>query len=277
MRYIDYRKALGCGFDDSKKFELVNNKICIYLNGLQTLDRRTNQIIFNHDNFFIEIGEMPNGYNDIRDVISVIEKTKSIKELLAIYVIFCNYIQVSDYYPYNHFDIENPFDFVKRSLNDLSIPFEIFEDGDGSFIFPKGVPEFDDALVSDLFRWLDHYSKTKEIYSRTLRQISNKDNARDCADNLRKTFEMFLQEFFENNKNLDSNRSLVADYLTENNINSETNQMIQALINRYRLLNDKAVKHNDEIDVRSIEFLMYQTGLFMRLLIELRSYRDYNC
>ena len=69
----------------------------------------------------------------------------------------------------------------------------------------------------------------------------------------------------------------MADYLTENNINSETNQMIQALINRYRLLNDKAVKHNDEIDVRSIEFLMYQTGLFMRLLIELRSYRDYNC
>ena len=39
-------------------------------------------------------------------------------------------------------------EFLKKSLDDLCIPYKLVKDKDGIFILPKGVQEFDDNLVS---------------------------------------------------------------------------------------------------------------------------------
>lgn len=271
MNYVDYREALGLGFEDSEKLELLRNKLLYYLDKLVEPNIRFYDSDF--DAFFLTIGVNPVGYNVLDDIGTILLKCKRMEELVLIFVLFSNTTEASfnDYNLYQDFSsrIDPPMEFLKHSLLDLKIPFEIKKDKDGTFVFPKGVPELDNALVTEPYNWLADYPKTRDIYSRTIRQISNRENARDCADNLRKTFELFLQEFFDNKKNLDSNRTAIADYLKNHGINSETNQMIQALVNRYRLLNDTAVKHNDDIDDRSIEFLLYQTGIFIRLLLVL--------
>ena len=38
-------------------------------------------------------------------------------------------------------------------------------------------------------------------------------------------------------------------------------------ISHYYLLNNEGAKHNDKMDARYLEFLMYQTGVFIRMLI----------
>lgn len=276
MNYVDYREALGLGFEDSEKLELLRNKLLYYLDKLVEPNIRFYDSDF--DDFFLTIGANPVGNNVLHDIGTIILRCKSMEELVSIFVIFANTTE-NNFYDYNFYQdasskIVFPMEFLKHSLHDLKIPFEIKKDKDGTFVFPKGVPELDDALVTDPYNWLADYPKTRDIYSRTIRQISNRENARDCADNLRKTFELFLQEFFDNKKNLESNRTTIADYLKTKGINAETNQMIQALVNRYRLLNDKAVKHNDDIDDRSVEFLLYQTGIFIRLLLVLKKNND---
>ena len=273
MKYIDYREALGCGFEDSSKFDMLRNRLLYYLEKQVEPEVRFYDNDF--DEFFITIGANPDGYDAFHDIKEIFMDCNNIRELLSIYIVLANSIH-KNIIDYNRFNdpscwLTYPIEYLKQSLRDLNIPFDLIKDKDGTFIFPKGVPELDEALVNAPYKWLDRYPDTKNSYSRTLKQISENGNARDCADNLRKTFELFLQEFFENKKNLESNRSLVTNYLNEKGLNSETNQMIQALINRYRLLNDKSVKHNDGIDDRSIEFLMYQTGLFIRFLIELNN------
>ena len=35
----------------------------------------------------------------------------------------------------------------------------------------------------------------------------------------------------------------------------------------YKDINDKTVKHNDKIDARLLEFLLYQTGLLIRMVL----------
>lgn len=44
------------------------------------------------------------------------------------------------------------------------------------------------------------------------------------------------------------------------------NQVV-SLISHYYLLNNEGAKHNDKMEVRYLEFLMYQTGIFIRMLM----------
>ena len=36
---------------------------------------------------------------------------------------------------------------------------------------------------------------------------------------------------------------------------------------KYKKINDKTVKHNDKLNARLLEFLLYQTGLLIRMVL----------
>lgn len=51
---------------------------------------------------------------------------------------------------------------------DLYIPFEVLNDEEGYFIFPKGAKELDNALVSQPLEWLKEYPKAhKTLFTKT--------------------------------------------------------------------------------------------------------------
>ena len=43
--------------------------------------------------------------------------------------------------------------------------------------------------------------------------------------------------------------------------------MFTTLSTYYKKLNDKTAKHHDKTDKRDVEFLLYQTGVFLRYLL----------
>jgi len=152
---------------------------------------------------------------------------------------------------------------VEGALNKWSLPY-VLSDG---VIIHKGVKEFDEALVCDVVVWLQDYPSGRKYFVQALQQYYDNENPRDIADNLRKSFEDFLKEFFGNKKNLDKNINVVGTYLKDNGINEEIRCMFTTLISHYKTLNDKTAKHHDDTNKNSIEFLLYQTGVFMRCLI----------
>jgi hypothetical protein len=87
------------------------------------------------------------------------------------------------------------------------------------------------------------------------------------ADNLRKAFEEFLKEFLNNNNDLNKNKKEVEAYLKLQNAAPQLITMLVSLISHYYLLNNEVAKHSDKIDEKYLEFLMYQTGVFIRMLI----------
>lgn len=91
---------------------------------------------------------------------------------------------------------------------------------------------------------------------------------------MRKALEEFFQEFLNNEKNLNNNIPEVAKYLTKNNVEPEFAGMIKKLVNSYYNINNKIAKHNDKVDERYLEFLMYQTGVFIRMLIRVKNFSD---
>jgi hypothetical protein len=155
---------------------------------------------------------------------------------------------------------------VQKMLNDCNLPYEICE----NTIIPKGVGEFDEALVCDVAQWLQQYPKAHKPYTTALQQYYNNHEPRDIADNLRKSLEDFLREFLGNKKNLENNIGQVGTFLKENNVNEEIREMFTTLISHYKRLNDKTAKHHDETNENCVEFLLYQTGVFIRFLLVIR-------
>ena len=141
----------------------------------------------------------------------------------------------------------------------------------GIFIFPKGAEELDSALVSEPLEWLKDYPQTQKTYVIALKQYSDGIYIRDVADNLRKTLESFFQEFLGNKKNLANNINEVFKFLGAHNAEPELAGSIKDLLSKYDTLNNKIAKHNDKVDARYLEFLLYQTGIFIRMLITVKN------
>ena len=162
------------------------------------------------------------------------------------------------------------FSAIKGALNDCHIDFEIVKDSDGNFIFPKGAKELDNALVSQPLEWLSAYPMAQKTFIIALKQYSEGIYIRDVADNLRKALEAFLQEFLGNEKNLETNKNEICKYLGSQGVDAGISGLFQPLLNAYKNINDRIAKHNDAVDKKLLEFLLYQTGVLIRMVVVIK-------
>lgn len=263
MDWLDYNEKLGMSFDDEQKLLLLKNKIHIFLyhlaKQLSFSDYRNNTFI----DYFVKVGYVTNSQNII-GVIESMDCVNTLTELISKYIAFSNTA-------HKHLSNKTIIDIIKNflptELENLHIQYEIIEDSSGCFIVPKGAKELDDALVSEPLEWLKDYPKAHKTYCIALKQYSDGIYIRDVADNLRKALEDFLREFLGNNNDFNKNKKEVEAYLKSQNVDSHFITILVALLNHYYLLNNEVAKHNDKMDKKYLEFLLYQTGIFIRTLI----------
>lgn len=267
MKWIDYRERLKIGFHDKEKKDYAITNLLTFIK----VDV-TEVSIENFLSFILETGTAVtdrtclDGYdtydnyraNFIWDIL--VEHQRSFEDFLSYFVALMNsWIDEKRRNDYKG--------FLTQTLDDALLQYELFNDTDGCYIFPKGAPELDDALVSDVFQWLKKYPKSHKTYCVALRQYTDGVYIRDVADNLRKTLEAFLQEFLHNDKNLESNKNEICKYLGSQNIDAGISGLFQPLINAYKNINDRIAKHNDKVDKKMLEFLLYQTGVLIRMVL----------
>ena len=279
MDFLDYRKKLGLGFSDKQKFDLLYNKVFGALMAPTALGKRGHISSREYYTFCNTIGVLIDdnllGYDNYSDhcenrfqaCISIIKyHSNSLEELLLYYVSFVNSVS------YDGEDCNRLFltEYLKDMLKAAHIQCEILEDNQEFFVFPKGAEELDDALVSEPLQWLLDYPKAHATFVRALKQYSDGEHTRDVADNFRKALEEFLQEYLGNTKNLETNKNEICKHLGEKGVDGEFCAMLQPLLNTYKKINDKYAKHHDALDERLLEFVMYQTGVFIRMIISVK-------
>lgn len=166
---------------------------------------------------------------------------------------------------------------VKNTLfNEMNEIVEIFginvnivKDKNKYLLYPKGAKELDEKLVNDNLIWLKEYNKSREKFIDALRKYQNRDDIRNILDDLRLSFEMFIQEVVGNAKSLENNKSDVGVILKDKNINVEISNMYMHLFNCYTNYQNNNVKHAQNCTYEEVEFMIYLTGSFMRLLISI--------
>ena len=155
MNWIDYRKALGLSFDDDKKKALFIKRIEVFMqSGENCPFEEQDEINFaymigesyllaEHDSLDWNFGNDPLGLQ--RAWLYLSKRTESFADFLSCLVALINT------YGGKKADKQTILSGVKKAFEDCRINFEIIEDDDGIFIFPKGAKELDDALVSQPF------------------------------------------------------------------------------------------------------------------------------
>ena len=203
--------------------------------------------------------------------VSVIEHTKSLKEFLAYYIAFVNSVEVEKSYT-KHWNRISFLNFVCNMLRQAHIPFDCLPDGDEYFVFPKGVKEMDDALISQPLHWLAVFPKAEKSYTKALRRYAdaNSENASEVAELFRKTLETFFQEFFGGNKALEKYKKEYGDYLKKHGVPSEISNNFETLLQAYTSFMNNYAKHKDATSDKVLEYIMYQTGNIIRLVITLK-------
>lgn len=277
MDWIDYRKALGLSFNDKDKADLFIKRISVFMkSGKNYSFEEQDEINFSYEigesyllaeEFEIHISE-PLGLQ--RAWLYLSKRTGSFEDFLSCVVALINT------YGGKAVDKKAILSGVTEALKDSHIEFELIEDKDGVFIFPKGAKELDDALVSEPLEWLKEYPQAHKTYCIALKQYSEGIYIRDVADNLRKTLETFLQEFLGNKKNLEKNKNEICEYLGKQGVDAGISGLFQPLINSYKNINDRIAKHNDAVDEKLLEFLLYQTGVLIRMVITIKSGGKHN-
>lgn len=267
MKWVDYREKLGIGVNDEQKFTMFKNKIHLLFEILKRDSRLVGyDMLFL--SYFSEIGERATYpySNDMDGVCNNIVHTQTMNEAIGKSVVFSNCLEKFGPENYNILFKKG----LKDSLSDLKIQMDIFNDMDGEFLFPKGAKELDNALVSEPLEWLKDYPNAHKTYVIALKQYSEGIYIRDVADNLRKALETFLQEFLGNTKNLESNKNEICKYLGDRGIDAGIGGLFQPIINSYKNINDRIAKHNDAVDEKLLEFLLYQTGVLIRMVLSVK-------
>lgn len=273
MDWIDYREKLGIGFADHDKVEYFMVKMFNLLDDVAAEMR--SQIDENEYYAFCNVTGTPmrhgalygDGYTIIINILR--RNSHSLEVFLAYYMAFIN-CQKDD--KYKNWTRENFRNVACNLLDDAHIPYDVLEDKDGYFLFPKGVEEMDVALVSQPLSWLSAYPKAYTAYVKALKEYSEAtpDNASDIADKFRKTLETFLREFFGNNAPLEKNKVEYGRYLKSRGVPAEITGNMETLLQTYANFMNAYAKHQDATSLNVLEYLMYQTGNIIRLLITLK-------
>lgn len=272
MDFIDYRERLGIGFNNRELEDLFFNRL---FNVLEDQFDVYNQISREeYANFCRQTGypmlhdiKEGDGWRIILNILY--QNVHSIKEFLPYYMFFIN-CQKDD--PYKSMTKEDFKNLVCDCLTESHIPFDILEESGNYFIFPKGAEELDHALVSEPLFWLKDYPSSHKAFVKALKSYTEatEGNASDVADQFRKALETFFQEFFGRNKTLENYKGDYGTYLKEQGVPKEISNNLETLLQSYTNFINNHAKHRDATSGKLLEYLMYQTGNIIRLLITLK-------
>lgn len=283
MDWIDYREKLGVGLYNDEKCKFCSSIILNKLDDLSAV--RTEKLEFpdfmdfnavTEEEYKLFCAETGTQYGDILStpeskIVKCLEENKSnFRCFLAYFVSFVNCL----------FDRENGIkktellEIATSSFAESKLKLAILKDEGNYFIFPKDAKELDNALISEPLEWLRSYPQAHKTYCIALKQYSDGEFIRDTADNLRKALEEFLQEFLGNDKNLESNKVEICKYLGGQGVDAGISGLFQALINSYKNVNDRIAKHHDKVDAKLLEFLLYQTGILIRMVLSVKKVEE---
>ncbi len=285
MDYIDYREKLGLAFNDNEKQQFFVTRVFTYLNNSSAEFSHKNEIDFcyatsletyaesknpNFEVFNISFNE-PVGMKKVAYYLN--QRKKDFRDFLATLVMFLNT------YGGKKSEKEKLWNDFEKMFQDSHIQYELLNDSGKTFIFPKGAKELDKAVVSEPLEWLSVYQTSQKAFSKALELYadSSDSNASDVADAFRKSLETFFQEFFNSDKSLENLKSEYGQFLKNCNVPAEISNNFQSLLNSYALFMNNYAKHHDKTSKNILEYIMYQTGNIIRLLITLKNEAERLC
>jgi hypothetical protein len=161
-----------------------------------------------------------------------------------------------------------------RKISSLtpSVSFQLYQKVKQVIIYPYGDPFLDEGIINYVLSGLEEYPDIAKHFENALQiyQRGEESQYRNLLDNLRFSLEQLLKKILGNEKSFENQSKTLKEWIKNKGLHSQIANLYNHLVfNIYSEYMNDAVKHNEKYSLDEIEFMIYLTGNFMRLLIQL--------
>lgn len=270
-----FNKRWNIKDDEEDKEQLKNRCLAVinnYLNSISEYYDRKYEISDFCSEIEIQLG-LCSSNNDYDDF----SRTKLFRMLNSLdlntkenYNLFMYFIEIVLNYEYVHFEDEEINSFIIRIAEVLKISnanVMVCKNGNNYELYPMDTEFLSGALIVDVLSWLDEFEQSKKSFAKAIRTKRTESNYRGIIDELRLSIELLFKQLFKNEKSLENQTENIGRYFKENNISIEISNMYIKLMDLYTKFNNNNAKHNDNIKEIEIDYMIYLTGNFIRLIV----------
>lgn len=100
--------------------------------------------------------------------------------------------------------------------------------------------------------------------------LNKKENLRHGLDDMRLALELLLKHLLSNEKSLENQNSDLGAYFKKVGISKEISNTFIQIKGLYERFQNNNVKHNDNINLKEVEYIYQQTLCFMNLLLKVQ-------
>ncbi|HET7230006.1 MAG TPA: hypothetical protein VFJ16_08400 [Longimicrobium sp.] len=125
-------------------------------------------------------------------------------------------------------------------------------------------------MVDAPLEWLSAHPKVASNFEEALKIVLAKDEGkyRNAMDNLRWALEQLLKSVLGDRKPIEKQSDVLLPWLKGKGFHQQVVNMYLDLLKRFTQYQNDAVKHGDEWKEAELEFVIYLTGAFMRLILQ---------
>ncbi len=100
--------------------------------------------------------------------------------------------------------------------------------------------------------------------------LAKKKDLRHGLDDMRLALELLLKNLLSNEKSLENQNSDLGVYLKKAGISKEISNIFFQIKGLYERFQNNNVKHDDNINLKEVEYIYQQTLCFMNLLLKVQ-------
>lgn len=152
-----------------------------------------------------------------------------------------------------------------------SASFAVHKRGKQFIVYPSGDQFLDRGIIDCTLSGLEDYPEVAEHFEKALGIYLRGETSqyRNLLDNLRFALEQLLKRVFGNQKSLENQKTNLLPWLKDKGLHSQVVNLYEKLLSTYQIYQNDAVKHNEAFSLDEVEFMIYLTGNFMRLILKL--------
>jgi hypothetical protein len=194
--------------------------------------------------------------------------TKSIAEIC--FVIECLFVVVQQHDQRSLASLRKAVREAVAMSPGIAVEFTI--QGNEVRLRPAGDRFLDKVAVDEVMLALGRHPEVSKHFQEALKICASGETARyrNALDNLRFGLETLLKKVLGNSKSLENQKLALLPWLKTRGLHQQIVNMYESLLfGPYSIYQNDAVKHNEAFAAIEIEFMIYLTGTFMRLLLDL--------
>ena len=217
-----------------------------------------------------EITQTERGFGDTHVYRHIKESTNS-KELASLVQFL--FFALEDKYDELQTDILRLIESIKQiSLLTPSVSFQIYTKDKQVTLYPLGDDFLDTGIINYTLSGLEAYPNAAKEFEAALKIYMEGDTSRyrNLLDNLRFAYEQLLKKVL-GDRSLENQKNELLKYLDKKILHKEVRQLHHALFLKYIEYQNDAVKHGEKFSLDEVEFMIYLTGNFIRLILQLEN------